>query len=94
MSGGVEVGDLNVVVQPLGRAAFGLRDLGDRPPPEPGAGASTGRVAQALAALADAMSQLSLTTAQLADAVQANGENYRQAEARNTANLEASGGGR
>lgn len=88
---GIEIGDLNEPARLLIENAQALDSSGDSAPGVPNAGPSTIFVGEAIASLAQAMSELMIASARAADAVQACDENYAAAEDANTAAVVGAG---
>lgn len=88
----IEIGDLNEPAQILARNAQALDAGGQSAPDIPNAGQSTALVGDAIAALAQAMSDLVVSSARAADAIESCDDGYSATEDTNTADL--SGGSR
>ncbi|CCQ15578.1 Glycerol kinase [Rhodococcus sp. AW25M09] len=82
---GIEIGDLNEPARILIDNAHKLDSSGNSAPEVPNAGPSTIFVGEAIASLAQVMSELVIASARAADAVQTCDENYAAAEDANTA---------
>lgn len=77
---GIEVGDLGGVARILAAGAAGFESTSAAAPNVPDAGASTGVVADLLAALAEAMSTVTASAAVAADTVEGNRTAFRDAD--------------
>ena len=84
---GIEISDLNEPAQILVRNAQSLDASGEVAPIIPNAGQSTPLIGDAITALAQAMSDLVVSSARAADAVQASDEGYATTEDVNTADI-------
>lgn len=90
---GIVVGDLNEPARILVENAKTLDAAGNAAPEIPAAGISTALIADAIAALAQAMSDLVGRSIKAADAVQACNEGYAATEAVNGAIIQDSADG-
>jgi len=76
----LDVGNLNEVARVLATAAQGFEATSADAPELPDAGASTGSIAELLAAIADVMATVSKSAAVAADTVQANLGSYEETD--------------